>query len=326
MNRPHEGSSAEARADPPTPHRAHHLSAVAGVLRCPVCTGALSVVDTSLRCPDAHSFDIARQGYVSLLDGRSGALRADTAAMVAARARVHDADFFGPVVDAVARRAGQFDPTAERRIVLDAGAGGGHHLRAAVAALSGSSSDADGSALGIGVDLSKYCARAIARGRGPLAAVVADVWRGLPVADDAVSVVLSVFAPRNAPEFARVLTPGGGLIVVSPAADHLAEIIEPMQMLRVDSSKSARLHAALDEGFDLVDETPLRYTREIDAQTIGDLVAMGPSAFHADEADIRSRAEALAGDGTVPVTASVVVTTCRPAADPSSRPQRRTDS
>nr|WP_308192441.1 methyltransferase type 11 [Gordonia sp. 'Campus'] len=282
-----------------------------------------------------------------MLDGRSGALRADTAAMVAARARVHDADFFAPVVDAVARRAAQFDSSAGRRIVLDAGAGGGHHLRAAVEALTRAGApddeapendapendapvtkapEADGSVLGIGLDLSKYCARAIARGRGPLAAVVADVWRGLPVADDAVSVVLSVFAPRNAPEFARVLAPGGGLVVVSPAADHLAEIIEPMQMLRVDSSKSARLHAALDDGFELVDETLLRYTREIDAQTIGDLVAMGPSAFHSDEADIRSRAEALAGDGTVRVTVSVVVTVCRPAADRSARPQRRTDS
>ncbi|AFR49982.1 putative RNA methyltransferase [Gordonia sp. KTR9] len=322
---PHEGSSHEARADTPTPHRAHGLNSTVEILRCPVCAGPLSVDATSLRCPAAHSFDIARQGYVSLLDGRSGALRADTAAMVAARARVHDAGFFGAVVDSVARRAAEFASGLARPVILDAGAGGGHYLRAAVDAGAAAGGVERSSVAGIGIDLSKYCARAIARGPHSLAAIVADVWRGLPVVDDAVSVVLSVFAPRNAPEFARVLAPDGALIIVSPGPDHLAELIEPMGMLRVDSAKSARLHAALDDGFELVDESPLRYTASVDAATVGDLVAMGPSAFHSEEADIRSRADAFAGTGRVPVTVSVVMTTCRPARGRHPG-QRRTDS
>ncbi|WP_244216629.1 putative RNA methyltransferase [Gordonia alkanivorans] len=263
----------------------------------------------SLRCGGGHSFDVAKQGYVSLLDGRSGSLRADTASMVAARARVHDAGFFTPVLDAVADRACEFGAGVDKPVVLDAGAGGGHYLRAAVSALAESSAV---EARGIGIDLSKFCARAISRGTPRRAAIVADIWRGLPIADDAVTVALSVFAPRNAAEFARVLQPGGGLVVVSPAADHLAEIIEPMQMLRVDSGKSERLQAAFADGFEVVDSSPIRSVTELDAQTVGDLVAMGPSAFHADDADIRSRAEALVGDGTVDVTLSVVVTTCRP--------------
>nr|WP_223204564.1 methyltransferase type 11 [Gordonia jinghuaiqii] len=291
-------------------------------MRCPVCSGSLVADDNSLRCRSAHSFDIARQGYVSLLDGRSGSLRADTAAMVAARARVHDAGFFDPVVDAVARGASRFGADHPRRVVLDAGAGGGHYLRAAVARMAGAAGSSHAEVQGIGIDLSKYCARAIARGPHSEAAIVADIWRGLPLVDGAVSVALSVFAPRNATEFARVLAPDGGLVVVSPAADHLTEIIEPMQMLSVDAGKSARLHAALDDGFEVIDTSPLRYTTEVDARTIGDLVAMGPSAFHAEEADIRSRAEKFAGERPVPVTVSVVVTTCRP-----SRPaQRSTDS
>lgn len=322
---PHEGSSHEARADTPTPHRAHGLTSIVEILRCPVCTGPLSVDGTALRCPDAHSFDIARQGYVSLLDGRSGSLRADTAAMVAARARVHDAGFFAPVVDSVAGLAAEFASGVPRPVILDAGAGGGHYLRAAVAASGTSDGVVESPVAGIGIDLSKYCARAIARGPHALAAVVGDVWRELPVVDDAVSVVLSVFAPRNASEFARVLTPDGALIIVSPGPDHLSELIEPMEMLRVDAAKSARLHAALDDGFELVDEAPLRYTVDVGAGIIGDLVAMGPSAFHSEEADIRSRADDFAGDGRVPVTVSVVVTTCRPTR--GRRPdQRRTDS
>ncbi|MEO9327317.1 putative RNA methyltransferase [Gordonia aurantiaca] len=259
----------------------------------------------SLRCDNAHSFDVARQGYVSLLDGRSGSLRADTAAMVAARARVHDTGFFSRVVDAVAERTSRFGTDVPRPVVLDAGAGGGHYLRAAVGALS---SDARG----IGIDLSKFCARAIARGTPPQAAVVADIWRGLPVADDTVTVALSVFAPRNGAEFARILCDDGGLIVVTPATDHLAEIVGPMKMLRVDAEKSERLRATLDEHFEVIDSEPVRAVVEVDAHTVGDLAAMGPSAFHATENDIRSRAETFVGSGTIAVTASVMVTTCRP--------------
>ncbi|SDU45903.1 putative RNA methyltransferase [Gordonia westfalica] len=266
----------------------------------------------ALRCGDGHSFDIAKQGYVSLLDGRSGSLRADTAAMVAARARVHDAGFFTPVLAAVADRTREFGAGVDKPVVLDAGAGGGHYLRAAVSALADSSPSVR--ARGIGIDLSKFCARAISRGTPRHAAIVADIWRGLPIADDAATVVLSVFAPRNAAEFARVLQPHGGLVVVSPAADHLAEIIEPMQMLRVDSGKSERLQATFADGFEVVDSSTIRHVIELDAQTVGDLVAMGPSAFHADDADIRSRADAFMGGGTVGVTLSVVVTTCRPIA------------
>ncbi|VFA81241.1 putative RNA methyltransferase [Gordonia paraffinivorans] len=259
----------------------------------------------SLRCDNGHTFDVARQGYVSLLDGRSASLRADTAAMVAARARVHDTGFFTCVVDAVADRTRRFGTDVPRPVVLDAGAGGGHYLRAAVAALGDD-------ARGIGIDLSKYCARAIARGTPPHAAIVADIWRGLPMADEGVTVALSVFAPRNGAEFARVLRPDGALIVVSPEADHLAEVVGPMKMLRVDAAKSERLHAALDEHFEVIESAPVRAVVDVDAATVGDLVAMGPSAFHSEESDIRSRAADLVGTGTIPVAVSVLVTTCRP--------------
>lgn len=36
-------------------------------LRCPVCQGPLLQVGRSLRCPKAHSFDLAKEGYANLL-------------------------------------------------------------------------------------------------------------------------------------------------------------------------------------------------------------------------------------------------------------------
>ncbi len=76
-------------------------------------------------------------------------------------------------------------------------------------------------------------------------AVVADTWAGLPVRDGAVDRVLVVFAPRNGAETARVLAPGGRLVVVTPAADHLAELVGPLGLLSVDPAKAERLAGSL---------------------------------------------------------------------------------
>ena len=64
--------------------------------------------------------------------------------------------------------------------------------------------------------------------------------------DGAVDRVLVVFAPRNGPEIARVLRPDGRLVVVTPAADHLGELVGPLGLLRVDPDKADRLAASLE--------------------------------------------------------------------------------
>ncbi|WP_346774290.1 putative RNA methyltransferase, partial [Streptomyces sp. ADI96-02] len=62
------------------------LEPILDLLRCPVCRACLRPARGSLRCPEGHTFDIARQGYVSLLTGIR-ATSGDDAAMVQARNR-----------------------------------------------------------------------------------------------------------------------------------------------------------------------------------------------------------------------------------------------
>ena len=59
----------------------------AAALRCPVCGGALMPLGTSLRCPQGHSYDMAKEGYVNLLaiQKRHAADPGDGKAMVRAR-------------------------------------------------------------------------------------------------------------------------------------------------------------------------------------------------------------------------------------------------
>ncbi len=263
------------------------------VLRCPICAAPFTAGEAALRCDAGHAFDIARQGYVNLLPGSVTAGTADTATMVAARAEFLAAGHYAAIADAVAGRAAAEEPA----VVLDAGAGTGYYLARVLQAAP--------TARGLALDVSKFAARRAARAHPRVGAAVSDTWRALPVHDDSVDVVLNVFAPRNGPEFARVLKPDGLLIVVTPTARHLAELADAVGMLSVDPQKDERLERSLAGEFVATDHVVQEFSLRLTAADIERLIGMGPSAWHVDEAEIAGHAAARA---PMTVTASVDVT------------------
>lgn len=235
------------------------------LLVCPSCRAGLTLADRSVRCPAGHSFDLARQGYLNLL-GQAQPANADSAQMLAARARVHDAGLFDVVAEAVG--AG----LARRSRILEVGSGTAYYLRRALGD--------DPEAVGIALDVSTAAGRAAARSDPRIAAVVADVWRALPVRDHCLDAVLCVFSPRNLTEFARVLRPDGRLVVVTPKPEHLADLRDRHGLLRIPQDKAENLAVAAAEFFEPVSTTGLLRTRETTPELAQDLVAMGPNAFH----------------------------------------------
>jgi 23S rRNA (guanine745-N1)-methyltransferase len=131
---------------------------------------------------------------------------------------------------------------------------------------------------GLAIDNSKFAARRAARCHPRAAAVVADVWDGLPVSTAAAAVVINVFAPRNGEEIARVLAPGGRLIILTPEPDHLSEIVGPLGMISVDPDKEERLERSIAAVPGSSTESQVRWQMELSRQQVADLVAMGPSA------------------------------------------------
>ncbi len=235
-------------------------------------------------CEHGHAFDIARQGYVSLLPGGAHTGTADTPAMVAARAaflaRGHFSAIDEALVDAVSQATAGVDGC-----ILDVGAGTGEHLAAVLERVP--------RRIGLALDLSKHAARKAARAHERIGAVVCDAWARLPVRDGVAAAVLSVFAPRNAAEFARVLVPGGVLVVVAPTVAHLAELVAALGMVSVDPHKEERLQAALGSHFHRTGST--RVEREL-RQSHEDALAatlMGPSAHHLSAAEVEARLSAL---------------------------------
>ncbi|MBG0827215.1 methyltransferase domain-containing protein [Planomonospora sp. ID67723] len=258
-------------------------------LICPVCGDGLALGERALGCPRGHAFDLARQGYVSLLTGSQAPGTADSAAMVAARADFLGAGHFAPLADAVADAC----HTAPRagKVIADAGAGTGYYLARVLDRLP--------YAAGIALDVSKHAARRAARAHARLGAVVADVWRPLPLRGGSVDVLLNVFAPRNGAEFARVLRRDGTLVVVTPTPRHLEPLVERLGLLSVDESKERRMAESLSGHFTETGRRTYEFPMALDRAAVEAVVGMGPSAWHTESDDIRRKITELAESSEV---------------------------
>ena len=160
-------------------------------------------------CARGHAFDVARSGYVNLLqpNERRSRTPGDTAQAVAARRRVWSAAAMPPLF-------------VSGRSVLDVGCGDGYWL---------SSIDAEER---VGIDISIPAIEAAAKRYPDCFWIVANADRFIPYSDASFDVVISITARMNDAEFRRVLRDDGRLLVAVPAPDDLIEL-RPAQRDRV---------------------------------------------------------------------------------------------
>ncbi|MFE4392449.1 MULTISPECIES: putative RNA methyltransferase [Streptomycetaceae] len=270
-------------------------------LACPHCAQALTRHDRSLRCPAGHSFDLAKQGYVSLLAGDAHTGTGDTAEMVAARADFLAAGHYRPIAEALAEAAAAAVAGASDGLVADLGAGTGHYLAHVLDALPGT--------VGAALDISKFALRRAAKAHPRIGAVVCDAWRPLPLRDASAELMLNVFAPRNGPEIRRVLRPGGTLLLVSPTARHLRELVGALGLLSVDEEKQRRIDEKLGPYLEPAGRREVEFTLRLGPQDVRTVVGMGPSAWHTDPERLAAALAEL--PEPVEVTASVTVAAYR---------------
>jgi 23S rRNA (guanine745-N1)-methyltransferase len=249
------------------------------LFRCPLCKSGFTAAAGALVCQNGHSFDLARAGYVNLLSGgsRRPAAGGDCPAQLRYRAQFLDAGYLQALTTTVIRQVERSGQGTRR--VLDAGSGTGHHLARVTARL-------PGSVISLGLDISKDAARQAAR-RWPMPAfAVTDLWGEWPVHDAAADLVISFFAPKNFPEMARVLRPGGWLAVAYPGPHHLIELRDRFGLLRQNEANSERY---ADMAARLIGPSSVRRLHRravLDPEATRAVILMGPSARHVDPASL----------------------------------------
>ncbi len=256
-------------------------------LVCPLCSTSLKQVGSALKCASSHSFDLAREGYVNLLLTHRTPLKrpGDGKEMLRARQRFLERGYYRPLSDAInglacrhlgdrARHAGKSGDVC----ILDIGCGEGYYLgrlRQQLASCPG-----HGGIRYFGMDIAKDAACLAARRYPSASFVVADVNALLPFADASIHLLLNIFAPRNPGEFARILAPGGLLVVVIPTPNHLRELQAALPLLKIEEDKRRRVIERFSGPLTLMETPTLEYEIALRNAEIRDLVRMTPSNWH----------------------------------------------
>ena len=250
--------------------------ASATAFACPICQENLTLVESSLKCNNRHSFDLAKFGYVNLAPQIKQSANYDKENFQN-RQQILEAGFYQAILDAVSDLLASSKTT---KIILDIGCGEGFYSRK----LQESHSDKTFYAFDISKDSVQIAAKS-----EPNWAVnwfVGDLAR-LPIKDASMDILLDIFSPANYGEFRRVLSKDGILIKVIPTKNHLKELRQKVQdqLIKKDySNQDIKNH--FQEHFTILSSKTASLTKPITAEQLQALLSMTPLLFHVDQTKI----------------------------------------
>lgn len=246
-------------------------------LRCPLCHQPLLADAKTARCAQGHSFDRAREGYFNLLpvQKKNSLEPGDDAGMVAARHAFLEAGFYAPLRDTLSGLLTALRPAH----LLDSGCGEGWYSQQ----LSRHSLHTTA------YDISKIAVKYAAKRQRDISWLVASS-QDIPLQEACVDVMTAIFSPVNAHEAARVLKPGGCLLIAAPGPAHLWELREALYT-EVRPHQAEKWQDELAAGFIFHSETGVHFPLHLDTQAeLGHLLQMTPHYWRA----ARDKREALA--------------------------------
>jgi 23S rRNA (guanine745-N1)-methyltransferase len=210
-------------------------------------------------CPRGHSFDVARSGYINLLQpqDRRSKNPGDTASALAGRRRLHDRGVTEPLLRAIM----EIVSAHSSDVVLDAGCGDGFYLGQLARQVGFSAHGVD-----ISIPAVNSAARRYPPQEGRFEWIVANADRFVPYVDGSFSLVLSITARMNAGEFRRVLRNDGRLLVALPSPEDLVEL------RGAGRDRVARTIETFAQGFALVDQRRATTTADLDADGVQDVL------------------------------------------------------
>ena len=250
--------------------------ASATAFACPICQENLTLVESSLKCKNRHSFDLAKFGYVNLAPQIKQSANYDKENFQN-RQQILEAGFYQAILEDISDLLANSETSTT---VLDVGCGEGFYSRK----LQESHPDKTFYAFDISKDSVQIAAKS-----EPNWAVnwfVGDLAH-LPIKDDSMDILLDIFSPANYGEFKRVLKENSLLIKIIPTENHLKEIRQKVekQLTNKDySNQNIKNH--FQEHFTILSSQTTSLTKTITAEQLQALLSMTPLLFHVDQSKI----------------------------------------
>lgn len=254
-------------------------------LRCPLDHEALQREERRWVCSNGHSFDVAKEGYVHLLPVQQKRSKdpGDSKEMVLARRQFLNAGHYQKIADAVVETVLRDVPQGPLHC-LDAGCGEGYYLRE----LAQQAPEDIMLALS-GLDISKWAVQAAAKQDLRPAWMVASN-ANIPVESGSLDRVICLFGFPVYEEFARILKPGGMLLMADPGPEHLKQLREVLYPTLKSSEAKADI---FPQGFAQTELQRIESEITLDSpDSIRQLLSMTPHYYRASSQG-RERALAL---------------------------------
>lgn len=250
--------------------------ASATAFACPICQENLTLVESSLKCNNRHSFDLAKFGYVNLAPQIKQSANYDKENFQN-RQQILEAGFYQAILEVV---SDLLSNSKNAKTILDIGCGEGFYSRK----LQETHSEKTFYAFDISKDSVQIAAKS--EPNWTVNWFVGDLAR-LPIKDDSMDILLDIFSPANYGEFRRVLSKDSILIKVIPTKNHLKEIRQKVQdqLTKKDySNQDIKNH--FQEHFTILSSQTASLTKTITADQLQALLSMTPLLFHVDQTKI----------------------------------------
>ena len=250
--------------------------ASATAFSCPICQENLALVESSLKCSNRHSFDLAKFGYVNLAPQIKQSANYDKENFQN-RQEILEAGFYQTILETISDLLASLETA---KTILDIGCGEGFYSRK----LQQTHSDKTFYAF----DISKDSVQIAAKSESNWAVnwFVGDLAR-LPIKDASMDILLDIFSPANYGEFRRVLSRDGILIKVIPTENHLKEIRQMVQdQLTKKDYSNQDIKEHFQEYFSIQSSQISSLTKPITAEQRQALLSMTPLLFHVDQTKI----------------------------------------
>lgn len=261
-----------------------YISNHEALLKCPICDSSMEVQDLkSIVCSNRHTFDIAKQGYLNLMTNHIKT-NYDRTLFEARRKVIVESSFFSPLNKAITTFINEYAPSKKELTLVDMGSGEGSHLQNISNKLQ---SFFDKTVTGIGLDISKEGILEAAKNYEDHIWIVADLAK-TPLTDSMVDVMLNILSPSNYEEFNRLLIDDGIIIKVVPRECYLQELRQYFygETEQKDYSNE-KVIELFKEKFELVDQSMINYTSELDESALQSLVQMTPLTWGVEESDVK---------------------------------------